>query len=475
MKEFFKRHIDLLGIIMGGIFFVGLGFMAQRLLDWDRPCLRFSGVIELHVDGYEEGVKSCELTSRFVSNHLPDRTKALLQSVNQLKRLEVIFPQGLRGVFVTVTDKDPFFLLVSERSLIIGSEVARNQKAFQRLILNAVASQSMSGIETLGKEMRADLLWYLFAGDGEWTDPTTGISVDPKEWLQFSNTPLTVSEYCASPIRQISDLSFCRYELEKEKELPVRKRYQSLISWTAFKILEEEGLSTSSSFLRDLFATELTVAEDPEVLAKQGPLSPPQAEDFVTSEVERLLQTKSDRDLVASVWDRFKLNNTESFDFIVEVDDEQLMDTVVNSLTEWQTNHFLGRKTRVLVVNGENQLELPQAHKVRFDVASLQSETHLVLACELPQIRSIAGLNSNNLIALKVCNSAELPHWVEILKEPSRSQTAQFNLRLHLPSFKRWSQHESTLVASHVPLDRVFCNGVSFKGYPFEIKNCPPQ
>src|SRR5690606_25344004 len=121
--------------------------------------------------------------------------------------------------------------------------IARNKKAFQRVILNAVTHQSLTGMETLGKEIRADLLWYIFAGDREWTDPTTGNTVDPKKWHHFENVPVTVGDYCASPIRQINDLSFCRFELEKDRELPVRKRYQALISWTAYKALEKTGLA----------------------------------------------------------------------------------------------------------------------------------------------------------------------------------------------------------------------------------------
>lgn len=476
MSHFFKKHLDALGIVMGAVFFVGLGFMAQRLLDWDRPCLRFDGVIELHVDGHEDGVRSCQRTSRFQTNTLPQQTQKFIEDINELKRIQFLFPDGLRGVFVTITERDPFFLLFSERSLVIGIEIARNSKALQKAILSAVSFQSLAGFDGPGKETRADLLWYLFAGDEEWTDPTLGIKVDPKKWMRLAALPETVEDYCSSPLRQIYDLSFCRYELDKKRRLSLAKRYQPLISWTAYKALRASGLASSTDYLRSLFDSSERVPASEEVPSvDEAPLE--LASYYVRDEVKKLLSShrfKAADVKVAQIWEPYAIAPNGDFDFVVEVDDPALMDSVLNSLTEWQKNSLVGLNSRVLIVNGETQLELPLAQRVKYPIDQIRSGVHLVLACRLPGIQTVAEFKAENLIALQVCDSSELPQWAEILEETSPAKkTAALRLEIHLPSLKRWSQHAPEVVASNVSLDRVFCRPDAFLGYPFTVKNCP--
>lgn len=477
MNHFLKKHLDAFGIIMGAVFFVGLGFMAQRLLDWDRPCLRFDGVIELHVDGFEHGIRSCQKTSRFQNNSLPAQTQKLVNDINELKRAQILFPEGLRGVFVTITERDPFFLLFSERSLVIGIEIAKNPMALQKAILNAVSFQSLSGFDTLGKEMRADLLWYLFAGDKEWQDPTLGMKVDPKKWMRLAALPETAEDYCSNPLRQVYDLSFCRYELDKKKRLPLAKRYQPLVSWTAYKILEESGLAASTRYLRSLFHSSPRLSTSSKEALSTEEISLELAESFVREEVVRLLKPDDLGETqleVAEVWTTHRIVPDVNFDFVVEVEDPALMDSVVNSLTEWQKMSFSGLNSRVLVINKDQQLELPLAQKVRYPVDQVQSGVHLVLACHLPGIRTVAEFKSENLIALQVCDSSQLPQWADILEESSSvNKTASLRLEIHLPSLKRWSRHVPEVLASNDSLDRVLCRPDAFLGYPFTVKNCP--
>ncbi len=482
MKLFFKKHMDTIGITMGAIIFVGLGFMAQRLLSFDRDCLRFDGVIELHVDGFVESAVSCKKTSRFETTSYSDEFKFYIEVINELNRIEVLFPQALRGVFVTITKKDPFFLLASERSLVIGEEIARNKKALQRIILNAVTFQSLGGLETIGKEVRADLLWYLFAGDEEWMDPTMGIRVDPKKWMKLSALPIRVEDYCATPIRQIYDLSFCRYELDKSQSLPLRKRVQPLVSWTAFQVLKSNGLVSSTSYLRSLFSENSSAELSIEIPNEDDVVSLEVIESFVREEVLRLLdgrpkvrapaydETKYDR-LISRVWKEHKVTTSADFDFVVEVDSAHLRDEVLNSLTEWQKHSLEGLSSKILVIFEDSQLELPLAQAVHYPLDIVQSHTHLLLACQLPGVQSIGDFQAENLIALKVCDSQDLPKWAEILKEGELNKTAY--LKLHIPSFKRWSRHAEHVIAKNRSMDSVFCASNLHAGYPFSVKNCP--
>lgn len=468
MRSFMRKNLDHIGVLMGAVILVGMGFMAQRMLVWDRPCLKFSGVISLHVDGFEGGVTSCQSTSRFKNAQLDRRIKSYLDDINELRRVQTVLPDQLRGVFVTVTDKDPFFLLFSERSLIVGSEIAQNKKAFQKVILSAVAFQSFSGFESLGKELRADLLWYLFAGDEEWTDPTLGVSVDPKKWLKIAGTPRTVGEYCSSPMRQIYDLSFCRFELDKKQELLPRKRFQPLISWTLFKTLQNQGIFETSAYLRHLFAQDIKRKSDLE-----EDLS---AEGFVRQEVKDLLVSHSEAEVdseISDIWSAFHITSPGEFDFVVEVDEPHLLDAVVNSLTQWQKNSLIGHGSKILVVYGEDQLELPLAQRVSYSLEDVSSQTHLVLGCRLPQIRTVASLSADNLIALRVCDASQLPHWADILREGKSNKTASFRLELHVPSLKRWSRHQPQVLAENKSIDRVFCERGIAAGYPFSVSHCP--
>lgn len=492
MNRFFKRHLDALGVLLGAIFLVGLGFMAQRLLQWERPCLRFQGVIELHVDGYVEGVVQCGRTSRFQTQRLPEELNGFVSAINRLESTQALLPDHLRGVFVTITKKDPFFLLVSERSLVIGEEIARNEKALQRVILSAVAFQTFAGLETMGKELRADLLWYFFAGDQSWTDPTMGFEVEPTKWLKLAFAPQTVQEYCSSPIRQIYDLSFCRYELNKENKLSFRKSFQPLISWTAYRVLQELGGSQASHILRSLFQNWVSsgnVSLEPPIEGSEE-FSLELAESFVRDEIRRLLipmDSAEEEDLafedsqfdqeISQVWKPYQVSSSGSFDFIVEVEDSQLLDGVLNSLTEWQRNTLKGYGSRVLVVQGGDQLELPIATSTHYQMDHVRAHTHLVLACDLPALRRIAQFNSENLVALKVCDSSELPQWAEILSEGAGShQTAVMRFDLHLPSLKRWSHHvPRELLASHLSLEEVFCRPEAFEGFPFSARHCTPS
>lgn len=488
MGSFFKRHSDTVGILMGAVIFVGLGFMAQRLLEWDRTCLKFSGVIELHVDGFVEGVRGCRATSRFESQHYSDEITALVQKINELHSLEMLFPKSLRGVFVTVTKKDPFFMLFSERSLVIGEEIAKSPQGLQRAVLSAVAFQSFAGEDTIEKELRADLLWYLFAGDSRWQDASLGVSVDPKRWMKLAGAPRTVEDYCANPLRQIYDLSFCRYELDRKQMLPLRKRYQSVVAWTAYRALEKMGQSFSTHYLRSLFDSQVAVNSQriPVEADEEQMDSIDTIEGFVREEVRRFLTPPTsaeqpfseDEELdqtISSLWKPLAIASVGDFRFVVQVDDEGLKDVVVNSLTEWQKNSLAGFHAKILVVGPDEQLELPLLQKVNYTLDQVRSDTHLVLACNLPELRTIASLQAVNLVAMKVCNSTELPQWAEILSEGSNAKFASLRLHLHVPSLKRWVGRQPEILASNLALDRVFCDPKTTEGYPFTAENCPKR
>jgi len=511
MKNFFEEHLNALGIAMGIVFAVGIGFMAQRLLDWDRPCLRFSGVIELHVDGVEAGLRSCQETSRFVDLKLSQRMIDLSETINELGKLDALLPRGLRGVFVTVTDKDPFFMLFSERSLVIGSEIARSPQNFQRAILSAVAFQSFSGEDDLEKQLRADLLWYLFAGDDVWTDATSGIAVNPRDWMKLASAPVTVGDYCSHPLRQIYDLSFCRFELDKDRPLSNEKRFESLISWSAYRTLKSLGLSSSTRFLRSLFESDIKsfVRKRPELQlnlahadGEEKAVIKGEVEEelktldsfseeiyFVQSEVQNFLNPYFKKRLpagaeakeraldlnqsVREVWSEFDVTSNGSFDFVVEVDTESLRDVVLNSLNDWQKNTLTGHGSKILVVSGAEQIELPGVLPTHYPSEEIQSKTHLLMACELPDLSKVAELHSTNLIAVKVCKPSELPRWADILSGKTQAGIEQVRLKIHLPSLKRWSKYRPNVLAKNGPLDRVFCQPETFIGYPFEVENCP--
>jgi len=197
MKTFINRHVDRLGILMGAVFMVGMAFMAQTLLDTDRPCLRFSGIIELHVDGVEAGARSCQDSSRFHREEFPEQMVSMINEINSLRPVEAVLPSSQRGVFVTVTHRDPFFLLFSERSLILGSELASHPLVFKRILLSALAFQNSSGESSLVKEVRADLLWYYYAGDEHWIDPTSGPRSRPANGFPWRR----LRARCASIVR----------------------------------------------------------------------------------------------------------------------------------------------------------------------------------------------------------------------------------------------------------------------------------
>jgi len=473
MKTFINRHVDRLGILMGAVFMVGMAFMAQTLLDTDRPCLRFSGIIELHVDGVEAGARSCQDSSRFHREEFPEQMVSMINEINSLRPVEAVLPSSQRGVFVTVTHRDPFFLLFSERSLILGSELASHPLVFKRILLSALAFQNSSGESSLVKEVRADLLWYFYAGDEHWIDPTSGAAVTPSQWLSLAAAPRTVREYCSNPLRQVYDLSFCRFELDKDRPLAFEKSYEPVIAWSVYRLLQEEGISTSSTYLRKFFEST------PVPASKEKSADSENAEVFVKTKVAQffnpsketlpLLQARLER-----LWKPLRISSPGSFDFVVEVEDASLKDGVLNSLTEWQKNTFSGRFSKILVVDEEHggeQLELPLARPVHYVLDQVRSKTHLILGCHLPRIRRVASLQASNLIALKVCQSSDLPQWADILKEGAH-QTADVWMELHLPSLRRWSRHRPKILALNQPLDRVFCRPELFKGYPFTVKNC---
>lgn len=468
MKSFFDRHSERIGILMGAITLVGMGFLGQRLLQVDRPCLSFNGVIEMRFDGVIEPLRSCQSESRFTNPKVSDEHRKILDVVNQMKSLESMIPGRLRGVFVTVTSNDPFFYIQSERSLVIGAELANQPEFLQRAILNALTAQALSGQGTKKKELASDLLWAFFKGDDFTKDPSTFEDVHTAEWVQWAQTPRTVAEYCAHPLRRIEDLSFCRFELNKDQEVSNWVRYRPLISWSILQVLREKGMWSISTAIRELFAPspESAIAEQVQDESDM---------DWVKlNTVEWLLSMKVDAGIkdISSVWSNYKIDTEGDFHFVVTVDSQQLADQVVSSLITWQQESILGKTSRILVITPTEQMELPLVRQTFYELDKVKSETYLVMGCELPAMRDVANLNATNFLALKVCNSQELPQWVEILKEGKLNKTALMEFHLHLPSMHRWAKNNPKIYASNDRLDTVFCNEKTFSGYPFQAFGC---
>ncbi|MAV89986.1 MAG: hypothetical protein CL676_01105 [Bdellovibrionaceae bacterium] len=503
MKDFFERHLNALGILLGSIFLVMMSFIGSRIMGEGRSCLNFTGVIELHVDGVEEGLRSCDQVSLIYNEKKAEKLLQYTETINQLSRIQFLFPSRLRGIFVTVTEKDPFYMLFSERSLVVGSEIAHNPMAFQKILLSALTFQNFSGEADVTKKLRAELLWYLFAGDEVWTDPTSGFTVDPKQWLKLSKLPQTVGEYCNFPLRSLEDMTFCRFELNKDQPLGSEKKYLGLISWLAYKKLNSEGVSATTEFVRKMFEnSQVNVvsngsSEESAGSSKgtQNLLSEDSAEEafFVQNEVRKFLnpeeaanenffeRTTEGRRLSSEAkTERFEIDPTwmesrHSFDYVVQIEgDSHLKDQVINSIAKWQFHNLVGYGTKILVTMGREQFELPAGLPSHYKESEISSRNHIILGCRLPEVSEVSHLQATQLIAVKICPGEVAPSWPDLIHGSSSSfGKSLVRLKLHLPSLKRWSKYRPHVLAQNGPLDRVFCRPETFVGYPFEIKNCP--
>ena len=93
MKDFFERHLNALGILLGSMFLVMMSFIGSRIMGEGRSCLNFTGVIELHVDGVEEGLRSCDQVSLIYNEKKAEKLLQYTETINQLSRIQFLFPK----------------------------------------------------------------------------------------------------------------------------------------------------------------------------------------------------------------------------------------------------------------------------------------------------------------------------------------------------------------------------------------------
>ncbi|MBX3020200.1 MAG: hypothetical protein KF799_00865 [Bdellovibrionales bacterium] len=384
--------------------FVLLCWVAHRALQVRETCISSSFIAHVLVDGIQ--VDNCSAESRL---NLRTLTSPLTREhIDQLRQLEVLEPLAtlFKGdgpsLTVELSRRDPRAFEIAPRALRLGLEWLSDSVQVRRALVMALLKRD--GVyNQFQMEVLADFLLLAVYQDGVLHD---GYSL--RHDVKFPTAAPSLNQYCQSPFRSLAHYRLCQLpdpptdgeavwgfrpllaaalwrafdKLPLQEQIHVLDRVRESVALPVVGSVEDPGVES----LVEWFSTSLNDYADNLGISKsaEGQLA--------------LKRTLKELDVEAPT----------HWELTVDVTKTPAWKEIVEQL---KSRSRFRVKERALVFTPEGEVALPSGLKVAWTASDIQSQKHVMIACQWPQAGEAVHVQARQIYARKSCEKLSGAFW----------------------------------------------------------------
>jgi hypothetical protein len=393
--------------------FMLLCWVGNRATGVRTHCLNSNYLIYARLDGRR--IDNCIYESRLnLANLLHPigyEQSRILRAIEQIDRLDDILPVTRPGIALEILSGDESRRFeLSRNHLRLGGAWLSDFVQFKRALVMAVLSSrgSMEFASQFQMEVITDFLLIAIFGEDQWESPEGQFSV--LRDVRFPTTAPDFVDYCRSPFRSLAHFEACRRSSPDPFDLHARIwGFRPLLASALYRVFTRQPLALK---LKALAALRTSV---------RWPRMSSQRE----RDVESL-----------RVWFESALKGNlaalglagEGFDPLTVK--QALRELQVESPTHWELTVDLTRSPgwreileqlrvrsrfhsdeRVLVFTPEGERVLPSGLAVAWSPSDIQSQKHVLVACEWPKPHEAVTVRARRMYASQSCGRLTEEFW----------------------------------------------------------------
>lgn len=393
--------------------FILICWVSNRALKVRQDCLNSSWIAYTRIDG--KRVENCRFQSRLSLNIFT--SQLTIQDAEDLRSLERAEPaydlfENLRpDLAINLNHSSPNAFQLVQGGLDLGSNWLKDPVQLRRALMMAILKEqpAYSQSSQFQLEVLSDFLILTLHGDENW-EGDAGQSYSLAKDARFATAAANFIQYCRSPFRSLAHYSICEKSRDGDSDGDGQAwGFRALLSSALWRTYEKLGLSEKLVVLAkvrsgvklpimdlprsanvenlvDWFA--LMFKEDAQALgmtqAQEGPLA-----------VRRVLK---ELDVEAPThWElTVDLTHTPAWREIVE---------------QLKTRSQYRKQERALIFTPEGEVALPSGLSVDWTVADIQSQKHVMVACQWPQPEDALKIQARQMFVRQTCDKLKGAFW----------------------------------------------------------------
>ncbi len=392
--------------------------MANRAVQFRIGCVHSGFLAYVLVDGIK--VENCTFESRLKLNatQLSSVQAQQVRAVETLGRLESVWGSSRPKLTVEITKQNSTDFQVISKAVRLGDAWLDNDLQLRRALIMGVVKSELPRmlLSQFQLEVLSDFLMLGLFSEDNWKDSSGQVFSLLKD-AKFTTVAPRFADYCQSPFRSLAHHKLCQVGAGPDS-MDFENRiwgFRALLSAGLYRIYAKLPLAQKIEVLGKIRQGEFRfpVVSNPEAqsvaeLARWfqkalhehaeglGLVSATGEDSSVEEQAFR--STLAELDVDAPVhWEvTFDLVNTPAWREIVD----QLK----------RRSQF--RKTeRTLVFTPEGEVALPSGMSVSWASQDVQSQKHVLIACQWPQPSEALNIKARQLFARQTCNKLTEVFW----------------------------------------------------------------
>jgi hypothetical protein len=398
-----SKSFEIAAQILAIASFAGMAWVASRTLQIRTQCLSSSFIAFVQIGG--ERVENCRYESRLSlrnwTNPLTAEQTGILRRLEVLEPLTGIFPNARPRLAVEINSEQPRLFQLGRGWVRLGREWLDDPTETRRaLIMTVLKRERPETFEAdFELELTADFLLLSVMG---------GHSLASE--VKLPTSAPSFQEYCKSPLRSLAHFEVCSGE---ESELADRQAnawgFRPLLAAALARMYAKAGLKTKLAVLRVVRLGTVVPSRDPAPDARLATLIP-WFEQSLRDHMSALhfpAGETTERNFKSTMRE-LDVESPIHWELTVDITNTPAWKEILTQFKSWSQFH---PRERTLVFTPEGAVAFPSGLPVAWSPDEIQSQTHVLIACEWPKPDEAVSVNAQHVFARQSCGKVDQIFW----------------------------------------------------------------
>ncbi len=385
--------------------FVLMCWVVHRTLLPRAQCVNSSFVSFVQIGSTR--IDNCLYESRLSLNSwlhpVPAETMRLVRRLEVLEPLTALFPETRPRVAVEVRQDELRMFEIGRGFIRLGQEWLKEPLQTQRALIMGLLKrdQPQNYSEPFQLEVMTDFLLMSVLSEYNWQDHSV------RDDIKFSTSAPAFVNYCKSPFRSLAHYESCA--LERPDSVDLQANVWGLRPLLAVALWRVFDQATVAEKFKAMQAIRFGHPLPPIAALHESSLAKTVTWMHDTLDEQlRALHFQSTEDAIRRAFKELEIEAPTHWELTVDLTNTPAWKEILKQFTTWSR---IRHGERTLVFTPEGAVALPSGLPVAWETSEIQSQKHILIACEWPKPEETILITARHFFARQSCAKVDEVFW----------------------------------------------------------------